>query len=32
MRLMTPVITRQMRREVAQLDSLKAVLESGAAR
>ncbi len=29
MRLMAPMITRQMRREVAQLDSLKAVLESG---
>lgn len=28
MRLMTPVIARQMRREVAQLDSLKKRLES----
>jgi len=27
MKLMTPMITRQMRREVAQLDNLKAVLE-----
>lgn len=27
MKLMTPVITRQMRREVAQLDNLKAILE-----
>ncbi|HEX2322039.1 MAG TPA: SRPBCC family protein [Streptosporangiaceae bacterium] len=28
MRLMSPMITKQMRREVAQLDSLKARLES----
>jgi uncharacterized protein YndB with AHSA1/START domain len=28
MKLMTPVISRQMRREVAQLDKLKAVLET----
>src|SRR5262249_52020630 len=28
MRVMTPMITRQMRREVAQLDSLKAILEA----
>jgi uncharacterized protein YndB with AHSA1/START domain len=27
MRLMTPVIARQMRREVTQLDNLKAILE-----
>ena len=27
MKLMTPMITRQMRREVAQLDNLKAILE-----
>ena len=27
MKLMTPMITKQMRREVAQLDNLKAVLE-----
>ena len=27
MRLMVPMITRQMRREVAQLDNLKAILE-----
>jgi hypothetical protein len=27
MKLMTPVIARQMRREVAQLDNLKAILE-----
>ena len=27
MRLMTPMITRTMRREVAQLDNLKAILE-----
>ena len=27
MRLMTPMISRQMRREVAQLDNLKAILE-----
>jgi uncharacterized protein YndB with AHSA1/START domain len=27
MKLMTPVITRQMRSEVAQLDTLKAILE-----
>jgi hypothetical protein len=27
MKLMTPVITRQVRREVAQLDTLKTVLE-----
>lgn len=27
MKLMTPIITRQMRREVAQLDNLKAILE-----
>jgi hypothetical protein len=27
MKLMTPMITRQMRREVAQLDHLKAILE-----
>jgi hypothetical protein len=27
MRLMTPMITRQMQREVAQLDNLKAILE-----
>jgi uncharacterized protein YndB with AHSA1/START domain len=27
MKLMTPVITRQMRREVAQLNNLKAILE-----
>jgi hypothetical protein len=26
-KLMTPVITRQMRREVAQLDTLKAIIE-----
>ncbi len=32
MKLMTPMITRQMRREVAQLDSLKARLEGSAAR
>jgi hypothetical protein len=29
---MSPMITKQMRREVAQLDSLKARLESGAGR
>jgi hypothetical protein len=28
MKLMTPMITRQMRREVAQLDNLKTILES----
>jgi uncharacterized protein YndB with AHSA1/START domain len=28
MRLMTPMISRQMRSEVAQLDALKAILES----
>jgi hypothetical protein len=27
MKLMTPMIARQMRREVAQLDNLKAILE-----
>jgi len=27
MKLMTPMITKQMRREVAQLDTLKSVLE-----
>jgi len=27
MKLLTPVITRQVRREVAQLDALKAILE-----
>jgi hypothetical protein len=27
MKLMAPMITRQMRREVAQLDTLKTVLE-----
>jgi len=27
MKLMTPMISRQMRREVAQLDNLKAILE-----
>jgi hypothetical protein len=27
MRLLTPVIARQVRREVAQLDTLKAILE-----
>jgi hypothetical protein len=27
MKLMTPMITRQMQREVAQLDNLKALLE-----
>ncbi len=27
MKLMTPIITREMRREVAQLDNLKAILE-----
>ena len=27
MKLMTPMITRQMRREVAQLDNLKSILE-----
>ena len=27
MKVMTPMITRQMRREVAQLDNLKAILE-----
>jgi hypothetical protein len=27
MKLMTPMITRQMQREVAQLDNLKAILE-----
>ena len=27
MRLMTPMISRQMRREVTQLDNLKAILE-----
>ena len=27
MKLMTPMITRTMRREVAQLDNLKAILE-----
>jgi hypothetical protein len=27
MKLMTPMITRQMHREVAQLDNLKAILE-----
>jgi hypothetical protein len=27
MRLMAPMIPRQMRREVAQLDNLKAILE-----
>jgi uncharacterized protein YndB with AHSA1/START domain len=30
MKLMTPMITRQMRREVSQLDNLKAVLEGTA--
>jgi len=29
MKLMTPMIIRQMRREVAQLDNLKAILERG---
>ena len=29
MRLMTPMIAKQMQREVAQLDSLKAILERG---
>ena len=28
MKLMTPMITRQMRNEVAQLDNLKTILES----
>jgi hypothetical protein len=28
MKLMTPMISRQMRQEVAQLDSLKTILES----
>jgi len=29
MKLMTPMITRQMQREVAQLDKLKSILEQG---
>jgi hypothetical protein len=28
MKLMTPMITKQMRSEVAQLDALKAILET----
>jgi hypothetical protein len=28
MKLMTPMISRQMRQEVAQLDNLKTILES----
>jgi hypothetical protein len=28
MKLMTPMITRQMRNEVARLDNLKTILES----
>jgi hypothetical protein len=30
MRLMTPMIARQMRSEVSQLDTLKAILERNA--
>jgi hypothetical protein len=29
MRLMAPMITRQMRQEVTQLDTLKTILERG---